>query len=129
MANLGFDGGLTCALKVRDLDKAIAWYRDVLGFQLLYKVDHIAWAEMASPVAKVNVGLGAADKVETAGGATLTWGVKDINRTRAELERQKVKFDGDTMTIEGMVKLATFFDPDGNKFMLFQDLAQPAAAH
>lgn len=128
MANLGFDGGLTCSLRVRDLDKSIAWYRDVLGFKLLYKVDHIAWAELASPVAKVNVGLGAADSVETAGGATLTWGVKDIDRARAELERQKVKFDGDTMTIEGMVKLATFFDPDGNKFMLFQDLAQPAAA-
>lgn len=128
MSKIGFDGGLTCALKVRDLDKAIAWYRDVLGFQLLYKLDEMAWAEMASPVARVNVGLGAADTVETAGGATLTWGVKDIDRARADLEKQRVKFDGDTMTIEGMVKLATFFDPDGNKFMLFQDIAQAAGA-
>ncbi len=124
MANLGYDGGLTCALRVRDLDKAIAWYRDVLGFTLINKLDDLAWAEMASPVARVNVGLGAAEKVDTAGGATLTWGVNDIDRARAELEKRDVRFEGDTMTIEGMVKLATFFDPDHNKFMLYQDLAQ-----
>jgi hypothetical protein len=33
-----------------------------------------------------------------------------------------VKFDGPTQEIPGMVKLATFFDPDGNAMMFFQDL-------
>jgi len=32
-----------------------------------------------------------------------------------------VKFDGDTITIEGMVKIATFYDPDGNAMMLAED--------
>ena len=32
------------------------------------------------------------------------------------------KFDGDTDVIEGMVKTATFYDPDGNALMLAQDL-------
>ncbi len=35
-----------------------------------------------------------------------------------------MKFDGDTMTLPGLVMLATLFDPDGNKMMLFQDLSQ-----
>ena len=42
----------------------------------------------------------------------------------AEFESHDVRFDGDTITIEGLVKLATFFDPDGNPLMLSQSLMQ-----
>lgn len=42
---------------------------------------------------------------------------------RAQLETKKVKFDGEIQTIEGMVALATFFDPDGNQLMLAQHLS------
>jgi len=119
---LGYDGGLTASMGVKDLDRAIAWYRDVLGFTLLYKVEEMAWCELASEIKGVNVGLSQVEKVSPEGGATLTWGVKDIAAARKNLEGRKVRFDGETMTVEGMVKLATFFDPDGNKMMLFQDL-------
>jgi len=120
--DLGYDGGLTASLQCSDIDKAIAWYVDVLGFTLLYKMDEMAWCEMKSPVARVNVGLSQVESPEVRGGATLTWGVKDIAASRMTLEAQKVRFDGETMTIPGMVSLATFFDPDGNKHMLYQDL-------
>ena len=33
-----------------------------------------------------------------------------------------VPFDGETITIPEMVRLATFYDPDGNKLMLYQDI-------
>ena len=33
-----------------------------------------------------------------------------------------MRFDGETREIEGMVKLATFYDPDGNALMLSQRL-------
>jgi CreA protein len=49
--------------------------------------------------------------------------VRDISATRQYLEEQGVPFDGETMTIPGMVSLATFFDPDGNKHMLYEDLS------
>ncbi len=42
----------------------------------------------------------------------------DIDVARKHLESHGVRFDGDTREIEGMVKLATFYDPDGNSFML-----------
>jgi predicted enzyme related to lactoylglutathione lyase len=121
-SNLGYDGGLTASMGVADLGKAIAWYSEVLGFTLLYRMDEMAWCEMSTGVARVNVGLSQVEKVSPQGGATLTWGVKDIKAARKALEGRKVRFDGDTMTIEGMVSLATFFDPDGNKMMLYQDL-------
>lgn len=59
-----------------------------------------------------------------AGGPTPTWGVKDVDAARKQLEGRGVKFDGDTLTFPGMVKLATFSDPDGEANMLYQSLAE-----
>jgi predicted enzyme related to lactoylglutathione lyase len=122
-SNLGFDGGLTCAMQCADLDKAVAWYQDKLGFTQLYKIDDMGWCELQSPVARVNIGLSQVEKPAVKGGTTLTFGVSDIDSSRATLEAAGVSFDGDTMTIPEMVKLATFYDPDGNKLMLYQDLS------
>ena len=38
-------------------------------------------------------------------------------------EGRGVRFEGDTIEYEGMVRLAAFFDPDGNRLMLAQNLA------
>lgn len=122
MGAIPWDGGLTAAIGVKDFEKGLAWYRDVLGFQVLYKIDEMGWGELSTPVARVNVGLSQKETVPTGGGAVLTWGVKDIDAARKELEAKKVRFDGPTQTIPGMVRLATFFDPDGNALMLYQDL-------
>lgn len=121
-SKLGFNGGLTCAMQCGDLDKAIAWYTDVLGLELDYKMDDLGWSELKSPVPGVSVGLSQVEKPEVKGGATLTWGVEDIDAARSALESRDVRFDGDTVTISGMVKLATFYDPDGNKLMFYQTL-------
>lgn len=118
-----FDGGLTCALSVTDLDKSIAWYGDVLGFEVIYKLDEMGWCELSTPIAHVTVGLSQVESLEGKGGATLTFGVQDIDMAREQLEAGDVRFDGDTSTIPEMVKFATFFDPDGNTLMLYQDLS------
>lgn len=122
--SITFDGGLTCSCSATDLDRTIAWYEKVLGFQLIYKRDDIAWCEMTSPVANVNVGFGIKEEgAGGPGGAVLTFGVTDIDAAKAELDRQNVRQDGEIMEIPGMVKLLTFFDPDDNALMLYQDLS------
>ncbi len=123
---ISYDGGLTAALTVTDLDAAIAWYTDVLGMELIYKLDEMGWAEVRSAVKGVNVGLSRRETVEKGGGAILTWGVTDIGAARASLEANGVQFDGPTQTIPEMVSLANFADPFGNTMSLYQDLA-PAA--
>ncbi|MBB4837419.1 putative enzyme related to lactoylglutathione lyase [Sphingomonas kyeonggiensis] len=123
-AALGYDGGLTCAINVTDLDAGIAWYRDVLGMNLLYRVDEIAWCEFESPVARVNVGLAQRESVIQGGGATLTFGVVDIEAAQKVLDSAGVRQDGPIQDIPGMVRLLTFYDPDGNALMLYQDLMQ-----
>jgi len=119
---LKYDGGLTCSIGVTDIKKSIAWYQDVLGFQLLYHVEEMGWCELATETPRVNVGLSQVESVPKGGGSTLTFGVRDIEHARKTVEAKKVKFDGPIRTYEGMVRLATFFDPDGNSLMFFQDL-------
>lgn len=119
-----FKGDLTCSVQSGDMDRAIQWYKDVLGFELLYRVDEIGWCELRTPVDGVTIGISQVDDPQVRGGATLVFGVTDIDAARRDVESKNVRFDGDTMTIEGMVKLATFFDADGNKLMFSQSLQQ-----
>jgi len=118
---LPYEPELTIAIPVSDMNASIDWYTTVLGFDLLYKLDDIGWAEMKSPVPGVNVGVSQVEAVKP-GGPTPTFAVSDIHTARTTLEAQSVKFDGDTITIPGMVKLATFFDPDGNSIMFSETL-------
>lgn len=114
-----YGDGLTVSMPVADLDRAIDWYQRVLGFELKYRMDDIGWCEMASPVADVNVGLSVVENPNP-GGATPTFGVKDISAAKATLEDNAVRIDGDIMTIENMVSLLSFFDADENALMFFQ---------
>ncbi|MCB9846088.1 MAG: VOC family protein [Phycisphaeraceae bacterium] len=119
--DLGYNGEVTLSCKCRDRKKSIDWYTRVLGFELLYDVAEIGWCEMRTPVDKMNIGFSEVEDVQT-GGPVPTFGVADIDAARKRLESQGVRFDGDTVTIPGMVKLATFFDPDGNALMFVQSL-------
>lgn len=118
-----FDGGLTCSIGVSDLDRSIAWYGDLFGAELLYRLEDLAWCEMKSPVARVNIGLSQVEEVKQGGGATLTFGVTDMDAAAAMLEAKAIRTDGGIMDIPAMVRLLTFFDPDGNALMFYQDLS------
>lgn len=118
---IDYDGGLTCSFGVTNLDRSIAWYRDVLGFELLYQADDIAWCELKTKVERVNVGLSERQEAGGAGGATLTFGVTEIEAAKAELDRHGVRLDGDIVEIPGLVRLLTFFDPDDNALMFYQE--------
>ena len=119
---LGYDGGLTVAFDVKDRQASVRWYQDVLGFKLLYEVAEMGWCELATEVPGVNVGLSEVEQPKVGHGPTPTFGVKDLDAARKLLEAQDVRFDGPNRVIEGMVKLATLYDPDGNTLMLYEDL-------
>ena len=117
-----YNGTITLASSVGDLDASLAWFKDVLGFEEIFKAAEVGWAEVSTPTEGVTIGLGQNEQVDGSGGTTPVFGVTDIDAARAELEGKGVRFDGETQVIPGMVKLATFFDPDGNSYMLSQSL-------
>ena len=77
-----------------------------------------SWAVVMTSILRVM------SSTETVRPSTNSW--LAIFSAREKLEQAHVKFDGDTIVEEGMVKTATFFDPDGNALMLAEDLTQPS---
>ncbi len=120
-----FDGTVTLATSVTDIDRSIQWFKDVLGFDEIFRAPEAGWAEITTPTEGVGIGLGQTEEVDGKGGTTPVFGVADIAAARAELESKDVRFDGGIIEIPGLVKLATFFDPDGNTYMLAESIMNP----
>jgi catechol 2,3-dioxygenase-like lactoylglutathione lyase family enzyme len=120
---IDYDGGLTCAIGVKSLDESIPWYRDRLGFELLYRMEGFAWCELRTSVARVNIGLSEVEEPGGKGGATLTFGVTDIEAAKATLDAAGIRQDGPIQDIPDMVRLLTFYDPSDNALMFYQDMS------
>jgi len=121
MPIVSLENTITIAISVRDRHLSAQWYNEKLGFELLYHADEAGWTELSTKTDGVTLGLG--EQAEpTTGNAVPVFGVSDIAAARKGLEAVSVKFDGETVTIEGMDSTATFYDPDGNALMLAQDL-------
>ena len=112
---------ITIAFSVKDRHASAAWYGDMLGFALMYHADDAGWSELETNTAGVTIGLGEHAK-PAPGNCVPVFGISDIATARQKLEQADVKFDGETDVVEGMVKTATFYDPDGNALMLAEDL-------
>lgn len=117
-----YDGTLTYSLCVRELNTAIEWYVKKLGFKLRHRVDPLNWCELETHIPGVTIGLSEFSESRSKGSTTILLGVLNIVNMRERLESMGVLFDGPTQEIPGMVKLATFRDPDGNRLMLSQSL-------
>jgi len=121
MPIVSLDNTITFAISVRDRHGSAKWYNEMLGFELVHHIDEAGWSEMMTKTDGVTLGLGEHTE-PVAGNAVPVFGVGNIATARKDLETVGVKFDGETIVVEGMVSTATFYDPDGNALMLAQDL-------
>ena len=117
------DNTITIALSVKDRVASAAWFKKHLGFEEIFSVDEAGWTELATNTPGVTIGLGEAQDVKF-GNTMPVFGVDDFDKSREALEKAGVEFDGDTIEVEGMVKVAAFFDPDGNGLMIAEDLSK-----
>lgn len=121
MSLISLEETITIALSVKDRHASANWYEGMLGFETIYHADKAGWSELQTKTVGVTIGLG--EHTETApGNCVPVFGIADLESARHKLEQAKVKFDGETDVVEGMVKTATFYDPDGNALMLAEDL-------
>ncbi len=100
----------------RDIDRAVAFYTDVLGFTLARRSGH-EWAELDAGPLRFALH-GTEDDLPPSG--TVVLRVDDLDEARATLERRGAVFDAFVGDVEGFARFATFRDPDGNPVQLIE---------
>ena len=101
---------------VKDMDNAIAFYRDVLGFPLVSR-DYVARFDIDGVLFEL-VPTPAGVAVSGTGNARLSLGVKDIHEAVRELQVRGVTTTPIKQEPGGL--LSYFKDPDGNELCLWQ---------
>src|SRR5262245_40717570 len=112
--------GISPTVYVSDLDKSVAFYRDVLGLQVLMHIPG-HWAGLAAPDG-TNVGLHPAGphspKPGTGGSIQIGFLLDEpLDKVVADLTKRGVTFHG-PIKDDVQVRLAFFGDPDGNHLYL-----------
>jgi len=108
---------------VEDLDRAVAFYRDVLGLELVARFGPLAFFDLGGVRLLLEAGGGGA------GTSPLYLDVADVEAVRHELEARGVAFDGDAHVVfadvdgifgaPGEDEWLTFFhDTEGNVLAL-----------
>ncbi len=103
--------------RVRDLDAARAFYRDILGLGEVDVNVEERWATLAR--GKSLVGLTEGEPEDDGGVAVI-----DVTDARAEAERLREHgVDvGIVLELHGEIRILDVFDPDGNRVQLAEEL-------
>jgi glyoxylase I family protein len=100
----------------RDLDRALAFYTEVVGLELARR-EGDEWAELdAGPI---RFALHGTDD-DVAGSGTVVLRVDDLDAARRTLEQRGAVFDAYVGDVEGFARFATFRDPDGHPVQMIE---------
>jgi len=100
----------------RDMDAAVAFYRDVVGLTLARR-DGDDWAEFDAGA--IRLALHGTDD-DVPGSGTAVFRVGDLDEARWMLEQRGARFDEYVGEVEGLARFATFRDPDGNPVQIIE---------
>lgn len=104
-----------------EMDRAVAFYRDVIGLKLV-RQDGSQWAEFATEPVRFALHGATEGHPVRSGGAAVMFRVDDLDRARRTLQEKGVEFDEHSGEVEGFVRFATFRDPDGNRVELIEHI-------
>ncbi|MBL7032873.1 MAG: VOC family protein [Candidatus Delongbacteria bacterium] len=108
---------------VTDWNSAKSFYRDTLGFKLVFVDDDEGWAEFQPEESQTRLAIKHWRLVSPSprgGGGCPVIQVEDLDKAIAGLEQQGVAMAGPIQAVEGMKRHITFYDPDGNPIQLTQ---------
>ena len=124
---MAFDGLRTIGqihVSVTDVDRAVAFYRDVLGITFLFRVHGQPMAFFDCDGVRLYLGVPEADEFRSRG--VLYFTVEDIAEAHRVLAERGVEFRDEPHLVhraEGSeLWMAFFTDPDGNNLALMADL-------
>lgn len=105
---------------VNDLDREKKFYGDVLG--LTNVGQHDGWAEFSHAQGAAAIGLSTKAPVKRESGATIVLQADNLQREYERLQSHGVQFEGKIEEVPGVVKIATFRDPSGNRLQIVESL-------
>lgn len=105
---------------VANLEREKKFYSEVLG--LTNVGEHDGWAEFSHEKGGAAIGLATKAPVAKETGATIVLQVENLQHEYERLESKGVHFEGQIEEVPGIVKIATFRDPSGNRLQLVQSL-------
>jgi len=103
--------------RVRDLDAARAFYRDVLGFEEVFVDVDDGWSRLTH--GEMEIALTAGEPDESGGVAHVD--VEDVKSDAERLRAAGVEV-GVVFELHGQIRLVDVFDSDGNRIQLAQSL-------
>ena len=107
-----------------DMDRAVGFYRDILGLRLSRR-DGESWAAFDAGGRMFALHGAVEGRPVRPGGATAVFSVHDLDAARARLVGQGIEFGHDG-EVEGYARFASFSDPDGNTVQIIE-YARPQA--
>ena len=103
--------------RVRDLDRARAFYRDVLGFEEVFVDFDDGWSRLNHGGMEIALAEGEPDE----DGGVAHVDVEDVKSDAERLRAAGVEV-GVVFELHGQIRLVDVFDPDGNRIQLAQSL-------
>jgi len=117
------DGRISFQVAVSDLDRAVAFYRDVLGLKEIVVSSEYRWAEFETGIPGCTIGMGVDPGGVGPCQSSIRFGVTDLDAARQALQERGVRFEQEEFEVGGQVRIALFQDPDGNPMLLEQRLS------
>ena len=117
--------GLIVWLYVRDFETSRRFYRKQLGLTETLVDEAAGWAEYSTGVNQAFLAINrfsGKTNMPVGGGGVPVLYVDDIEKAKQELEEKGVIFENEIYIVPELVKIATFYDPDGNKLQLYQNI-------
>lgn len=112
-----YKNGLTIWYSVKDIEVTKEFYTNKLGFELYFHDKDGGNVIMCTNTTDCTIGFSCADEVVPST-SSMVFEVENIEKAYEMLKNRGVEFIGGIETVPGMVKLATFVDPDGHSLML-----------
>ena len=103
---------------VDDLEASKKFYGEALGLKKVFEMD--GWCEFGQAEGAPTIGLNQRRDDDPERGATVVLRVENLEESTKRLKAKGVKFEGEVMEVPGVVRIATFRDPSGNRLQLCQ---------
>lgn len=106
---------------VKNVKAAVEFYQKVVGLKLVEFNEEFGWAELEGYEGGARLGIAQEnpqEKVKAGQNAVVTFTVSNLEKTKSEMLKKKVKLEGDVIEVPGHVKMQTIVDGDGNRFQI-----------